>query len=37
MIRDECEMIEPVDVRNTRKAQQQLEIIMSDSRPFSSG
>jgi len=37
MIRDECEMIEPMDLRNIRKAQQQLDIIMSDSRPSSTG
>jgi Fe-S-cluster containining protein len=33
MIRDECEMIEPRDLANTKKAQMDLDIIMSDSRP----
>ncbi|WGO99119.1 YkgJ family cysteine cluster protein [Saccharophagus degradans] len=33
MIRDECEMIEPVDLTNTERAQTKLDIIMSDSRP----
>ena len=33
MIRDECEMIEPQDLVNPKKAQIDLDIIMSDSRP----
>lgn len=33
MIRDECEMVEPVDLTNTQRAQTKLDIIMSDSRP----
>jgi Fe-S-cluster containining protein len=33
MIRDECEMIEVVDLDNTKKAQVTLNILMSDSRP----
>ena len=32
MIRDECEMIEPVDIKNQIKAQHKLDIIMIDSR-----
>lgn len=31
MIRDECEMIEVKDLKNPKKAQQDLQIIMSDS------
>jgi len=31
MIRDECEMLEPQDLRNTKQAQKALEIIMKDS------
>ncbi len=33
MIRDECEMIEAVDLTNSKKAQQTLDRIMSNSRP----
>ena len=33
MIRDECEMLEPRDLVNPKKAQKDLNIIMSDSRP----
>lgn len=33
MIRDECEMLEPRDLANPRKAQQQLDYLMADSRP----
>ena len=32
MIRDECEMIEPIDVKNQTRAQHKLNIIMLDSR-----
>jgi Fe-S-cluster containining protein len=32
MILDECEMIEPVDLKDLKKAQAKLDIIMSDSR-----
>jgi len=31
MILDGCEMIEPVDLKNLKKAQAKLDIIMSDS------
>jgi Fe-S-cluster containining protein len=33
MIRDECEMIEAIDVDNPKKAQITLDILMRDSRP----
>lgn len=33
MIRDECEMIEVVDVENRKKAQIKLDLIMTGSRP----
>lgn len=33
MIDDECEMLEPADLENLKKAQTKLDIIMSDSRP----
>jgi len=33
MIRDECEMIEPIDLKNHKKSQIKLDKIMSDSRP----
>lgn len=36
MIRDECEMIESIDIQNPKKAQTTLDIIMIDSRPGSS-
>ena len=32
MILDECEMIEPADLKDLKKAQARLDIIMSDSR-----
>lgn len=32
MINDDCEMLEPIDVQNTFKAQQTLNILMIDSR-----
>mgnify|MGYP000501228124 FL=1 len=32
MIADDCEMIEPSDLKDLNKAQKQLDIIMSDSR-----
>ncbi|GEA61033.1 YkgJ family cysteine cluster protein [Vibrio comitans] len=33
MVRDECEMIEIVDLENPNKAQKQLDKLMSSSRP----
>jgi len=36
MIRDECEMIEAIDLTNPKKAQRTLDILMQDSRPSSS-
>jgi len=33
MVRDECEMLEPRDLANPKKAQRDLDILMSDSRP----
>jgi Fe-S-cluster containining protein len=33
MIRDACEMLEPRDLVNPKKAQQTLDLLMSDSRP----
>ena len=33
MIRDECEMLEPRDLENPKKAQWELDILMADSRP----
>lgn len=33
MIRDECEMIEVIDLENPKRAQIDLDAIMSDSRP----
>jgi len=32
MMLDECEMIEPKDIRNPKQAQKALEFIMADSR-----
>lgn len=32
MIRDKCEMIEPRDLKDSKKAQKALDIIMTDSR-----
>ena len=36
MIKDECEMIEVVDLGNVKNAQRKLDILMADSRPSSS-
>lgn len=33
MIRDECEMIELIDLENPRQAQKNLDFLMKDSRP----
>lgn len=33
MIRDECEMIEIVDLENPKQAQKKLDFLMKDSRP----
>ncbi len=33
MVRDECEMIEAIDITNLHKAQQKLDTLMTDSRP----
>ena len=33
MVKDECEMLEPKDLRNTKRAQIKLDILMEDSRP----
>lgn len=33
MIADECEMLEPSDLNNTKQAQKKLDQLMSDSRP----
>lgn len=33
MIVDECEMLQPADLRDTSKAQRALDLIMIDSRP----
>lgn len=35
MVRDECEMIEAIDLDNPRKAQTKLDALMQDSRPSS--
>ncbi|WP_394246518.1 YkgJ family cysteine cluster protein [Vibrio profundi] len=35
MVRDECEMIEVIDLENPRKAQKVLDALMKDSRPSS--
>lgn len=35
MIRDECEMIEVIDLNNLKKAQTKLDVLMQDSRPAS--
>jgi len=32
MVRDECEMIEPIDIKNQVRAQNKLDVIMIDSR-----
>ncbi|MGF1703405.1 YkgJ family cysteine cluster protein [Photobacterium makurazakiensis] len=36
MIRDECEMIEIIDLENPKRAQRKLDFLMKDSRPPSS-
>jgi len=33
MVRDECEMIEAIDLQNPNKAQRRLDVLMIDSRP----
>ncbi|PAJ75287.1 zinc/iron-chelating domain-containing protein [Pseudoalteromonas sp. NBT06-2] len=33
MVRDECEMIESIDIENPKRAQTKLDILMVDSRP----
>ena len=33
MVRDECEMIEVKDLKNPKRAQHTLDVMMSDSRP----
>lgn len=33
MSRDDCEMLEVIDLKNTKLAQQKLDRLMSDSRP----
>jgi len=33
MVRDECEMIEAIDLTNPKKSQRTLDILMQDSRP----
>ena len=33
MVQDECEMLEPRDLKNTKQAQIKLDILMEDSRP----
>lgn len=33
MIRDDCEMLQPGDLRNPEAAQRKLDLLMSDSRP----
>lgn len=33
MVRDECEMIEVIDLDNYKKAQRKLDLLMQDSRP----
>lgn len=35
MVRDECEMIEAVDLTSPKKAQKKLDLLMRDSRPSS--
>ncbi len=37
MVRDECEMIEAIDLDNPRRAQIKLDVLMSDSRPPEGG
>ncbi len=33
MVRDECEMIEAIDLLKPKRAQERLDVLMSDSRP----
>ena len=33
MVKDECEMLEATDRQDPKKAQRQLDVLMSDSRP----
>ena len=33
MVQDECEMLEPNDLKNTKKAQIKVDMLMQDSRP----
>lgn len=33
MVRDDCEMIEVIDLENPKRAQIRLDVLMSDSRP----
>jgi len=33
MIRDECEMIESIDIEKPKRAQEKLDLLMQDSRP----
>ena len=33
MVQDDCEMLEPNDLKNTKKAQIKVDILMQDSRP----
>jgi Fe-S-cluster containining protein len=33
MVRDECEMIEAIDLEDPKRAQIKLDVLMSDSRP----
>lgn len=33
MVKDDCEMLQPYDLRNPRQAQRDLDFLMSDSRP----
>lgn len=36
MVRDECEMVEAVDLKNLKRAQIKLDVLMSDSRSANS-
>ena len=33
MVEDECEMLEPLDLKHPKRAQKKLDILMLDSRP----
>jgi hypothetical protein len=33
MVKDDCEMLQPHDLRDLRQAQKNLDLLMSDSRP----